>query len=119
MQSSRIEFDENAPKNTILFELPFNITYSQEIKDIKFKSNELNETILSEYFEIIDLKKFVLKTSYDLDEIQIDLIELLFTCTVSGSQLSTTFLLYITINDVNDNRPQFVSTPYQINIKEV
>jgi hypothetical protein len=126
--SSRIEFNENTRENTVLFELPFDTTSSssQNIIDIKFKSNELNETMLNQYFDIIDLKKFILKTTYDLDEIQIDLIELLFTCTLlntnnTNSQLSisNTFLVYVTINDVNDNRPQFVATPYKFQIKEV
>jgi hypothetical protein len=126
--SSRIEFNENTRENTVLFELPFDTTSSsQNIVDIKFKSNELNETMLNQYFDIIDLKKFILKTTYDLDEIQIDLIELLFTCTLlntnnnNNSQLSisNTFLVYVTINDVNDNRPQFLSTPYKFQIKEV
>ena len=87
--------------------------------------------MLNQYFDIMDLKKFILKTTYDLDEIQIDLIELLFTCTLlntnnnnnnnNNSQLSisNTFLVYVTINDVNDNRPQFLSTPYKFQIKEV
>lgn len=125
--SSRIEFNENTRENTVLFELPFDTTSSsQNIVDIKFKSNELNETMLNQYFDIIDLKKFILKTTYDLDEIQIDLIELLFTCTLlntnnNNSQLSISnnFLVYVTINDVNDNRPQFLSTPYKFQIKEV
>lgn len=90
-----------------------------EIKDIKFKSNELNETSLNHYFEIVDMNKFMLKSAYDLDEMQIDLIELLFTCTVASTQISNSFLLYATINDVNDNTPQFVSTPYKFSLKEV
>jgi len=122
--SSRIEFNENTRENTVLFELPFDsndeasrVDGSSSLIDIKFKSNELNETVLNQYFEIIDLKKFILKTTYDLDEIQIDLIELLFTCTLANN--SNTFLIYVTINDVNDNRPQFLSTPYKFQIKEV
>ena len=119
MQSSRIEFDESATANTVLYELPFDVCSPSEINDIKFKSNELNETSLSQYFEIIELKKFALKSSYDLDQLETDLIELVFTCTAAGGQISNTFLLYVTINDVNDNRPQFVGTPYQFQIKEV
>jgi hypothetical protein len=119
MQSSRIEFDESTPVNTVLYELPFDVSSPGQISDIKFKSNELNETSLSQYFEIIELKKFILKSTYDLDTIEIDLIELVFTCTANSGQLSNSFLLYITINDVNDNKPEFVDVPYKFQIREV
>lgn len=120
-KSARIEFDENTPVNTRLFALPFQ-GHDAEINDIRLKSNELSDSYLNEYFQIKS-KNLFLKKTYDLDEIQIDLIELLFVCTsvpnpMSGSTSRNTFLLYITINDVNDNAPVFLGTPYKFSIKE-
>jgi hypothetical protein len=117
MNSARIEFDENAPTNTRLFTLPFQ-GEQNEIDEIKFKSNDLNQSKLNSYFEI-NSKTLVLKAHYDLDVIQIDLIEILFTCSSKVSNIENTFLLYVTINDVNDKAPEFIGAPYSFSIKEL
>jgi hypothetical protein len=122
MKSARIEFDEDARENTTLFNLPFEGS-SDEIDEITFRSNDLDEFKLNEYFKL-DFKNLLLKSHYDLDTIQLDLIELVFTCTVKSnvtnySSLKNTFLLYITINDVNDKVPEFLDTPYKFKIKEL
>ncbi len=131
MKSANIEFDENAAAHSLLFSLPFNGDSDQI--NIKFKSNELNDTMINKFFEL-DFKSFMLKSRYNLDEIQIDLIELVFICstnttasTMSSSQLATnskaatsnTFLLYITINDVNNKVPEFINEPYKFSLNEV
>ena len=113
-KSANIEFDESAPVDTLLFTLPF--AGGIEQMDIKFKSNELNDTAVNKYFKL-DSKSFRLKSHYDLDTIQIDLIELVFIC--SAHSMTNTFLLYITINDVNNNAPSFVSQPYNFTLNEV
>ena len=117
MNSARIEFDENAPTGTLLFTLPFQ-GEQIEIDEIKFKSNDLNQTKLNDFFEI-KFKNLMLKTTYDLDVIQLDLIEILFTCSSKVSNIQNTFLLYMTINDINDNVPEFIGTPYSFSIKEL
>jgi hypothetical protein len=121
MKASNIEFDESAMPNTKLFSLPFDGASNQI--DVRFKSNELNDTMINTYFRL-DFKNFLLKTSYNLDEIQIDLIELVFICTATSSStksplVSNTFLLYITINDVNNKVPEFIGQPFTFSIKEV
>ncbi len=88
---------------------------------LSFRSNELNETQINRYFEL-QANSHMLKSNYDLDELKIDLIELVFICTVpakadksSGNRSrSNRFLLYITINDVNNKVPQFVAEPYAL-----
>ena len=117
MNSARIEFDENAPTNTRLFTLPFQGEPS-EIDEITFKSNDLNQSKLNSYFEIKS-KTLLLKAHYDLDVIQLDLIEILFTCSSKVSNVENTFLLYVTINDVNDKAPEFIGVPYAFSIKEL
>ena len=117
MNSARIEFDENAPVHTHLFNLPFQGD-PHEIGEIKFKSNDLNQSQLSNYFEVND-KTFTLKARYDLDVTQLDLIEILFTCTSKVSGMENTFLLYMTVNDVNDKEPEFIGAPYSFSIKEL
>lgn len=121
MKSARIEFNEDTSANSLLFSLPF-IGKENEIS-INFKSNELNETLLQKYFQLKS-KEVLLKTSYNLDEIRIDLIELVFTCSprnasLNGHGSSNMFLLYVTINDVNNKQPEFIGAPYDFTINEV
>jgi hypothetical protein len=140
MRSAHIEFDENAQVNTRLFELPFEGEPSQ-IEKITFQSNELDNALLSEYFEL-KFKTLILKKSYDLNKLESDFLELLFTCTSASSNIvavvgttnlapqrmselsnsdsySSTFPLYIAINDINDKAPEFIGSPYKFSIKEV
>lgn len=121
-KSSRIDFDENTEENTTLFRLPFEGD-EDEIDKLTFTSSELNDAQLNKYFRL-KFKKLVLSSHYDLDQTEIDFIELLFTCTskpnkASSSVFRNTFLLYITINDINDKAPEFIGTPYTFTIKEV
>ena len=88
-----------------------------EIKDIKFKTNEIDESKIDEYFKL-ENKNLMLKNPYNLDAIQLDLIEMLFTCTSNSNKMST-FLLYITVNDINDKAPEFLNSPYKFKLKEV
>ena len=88
-----------------------------EIKDIKFKTNEIDESKIDEYFKL-ENKNLMLKNPYNLDAIQLDLIEMLFTCTSNSNKMST-FLLYITVNDINDKAPEFLNLPYKFKLKEV
>ena len=93
LKSARIEFDEDAKENTSLFSLPFEGKWPSQIEDITFRSNDLDESKLSEYFRVDPRqKRLILKSHYDLDTIQLDLIELVFTCTVRSvsSQNATT-----------------------------
>ena len=121
MKSAHIEFDEDAPINTLLFELPFQ-GEREEIEQITFKSNELEDLKLKDYFDV-NFKSLILKSSYDLDQIETDLVELEFVCSTKTNGtfavFRNSFLLYLTINDVNDNGPEFVNTPYKFSIKEV
>ena len=119
VKADRIEFDENTLANSLLFQLPFDGSMD-EIEEIKFKSSELNESKLLEYFRL-DFTDLYLNSPYDLDHIQFDLIQIIFTCVSKNLKYSNrnTFLLYVTINDVNDNSPQFVGTPYKFAINEV
>ena len=124
MKSNAIEFNEDTKANSLLFTLPF-IGSTDQIQ-LSFRSNELNETQINRYFEL-QANSLMLKSNYDLDELKIDLIELVFICTVpakanksSGNRpRSNRFLLYITINDVNNKVPQFVGEPYALSLKEV
>ncbi len=79
----------------------------------------------------------MLNAHYDLSEIDMDFIEILLTCvpksanssngsTTGGEESSSsdnlsknTFLLYVTINDVNDKTPEFLDTPYYFSVKEL
>ena len=66
----------------------------------------------------------MLRSSYNLDEIRIDLIEMVFTCSPKNGSLnahgsSNMFLLYMTINDVNNKVPEFIGSPYKFTINEV
>ena len=114
-KTDRVEFDENANRNTLLFELPFRGA-ENEIKEITMRSNELNSSMLNAYFGL-KFKNFFLKTPYELDAVQIDLVELIFTCISANSR--TTFQLYVTINDVNNKVPEFLATPYKFDLKEL
>ena len=86
-------------------------------------SSELNDTQLNEYFQIVKFNKLKLKSHYDL-ETNSDFLEIVFSCESKpiGKQkqvFRNTFLLYVTINDVNDKTPQFLDTPYKFTLKEV
>jgi hypothetical protein len=116
-KSGRIQFRQDVQAGTQLFLLPF-IGNKIQIKDITIKSNEISQKMVNEYFKL-DFKTLILNKDYDLDSIKIDFIELLFTCTSSLTSFTNTFLLYITINDVNNYAPEFVDLPYKIEIKEV
>ena len=100
-----------------MFTLPF-VGNNFQIKDIQMRSHELPNDILNEYFKL-DFKTLILNKNYDLDNIKIDFIEFLFTCTASITSFSNTFLLYITITDINNYAPEFVDIPYKFDIKEV
>lgn len=90
-----------------------------EIKSITFRSPDLaNPQIAEDYFDV-DFKNLVLKKPYDLDVVKIDFMQLLFTCTSMLSSYSDTFLLYVTIDDINNYTPEFVNAPYEFKMKEV
>ncbi|CAF0879226.1 unnamed protein product [Brachionus calyciflorus] len=120
-QQNSIQFDENTKLNTTLFTLPFDDP--DQIDLIRMQSNELNDTTLNELFQIINFRKLKLKSHYDLGTLN-DFIEILFSCQTKpqGKQREihrNTFLLYVTINDVNDKRPEFLDTPYRFLVKEL
>lgn len=134
MKSNHIEFDENTSANSLLFTLPFVGNTTSDQIELSFRSHELNASQMNKYFELVGTN-FMLKSSYDLDKIRIDLIELVFICTVvvpSTSNAGTSglktklqrprsnrFLLYITINDVNNKVPEFIGEPYTLSLQEV
>lgn len=112
-----LQFDENAPPGTILFRLPF--AQPRHIQSIKMESSEFAN--LHEMFSITDLSKLKLNKHYDL-EIYSDFIEIEFICQskpLDNQVFRSTFLLYVTVNDVNDKIPEFVHTPYKFSVKEV
>jgi hypothetical protein len=119
--SSHIEFSEDAPVGSILFQVPF-VGEESEIDIIDFTSNELDNAQLSEHFTL-NFKNLTLKRSYDVDSMHIDLIEILFTCRSKvrskGLQQQNTFLLYLTVNDINDNAPKFSEESYKFSVKEM
>ena len=123
-KSAHIEFDENAAASTFLFAVPFEGDFESELESITFTSNELAQATLDEYFEL-NKKSLVLRKPYDLNAIESDFVELVFTCTSKptrmsgGERLTNTFPLYITVNDVNDKAPEFIGQPYKFSIKEV
>jgi hypothetical protein len=134
MKSARVEFDENAKVGSVIYSLPFDGTPS-EIEEIRIKSNELDDDQLNKYFKL-KFKNLVLNSHYDLSEIEMDFIEILLTCVPKSANSSNdtssnddasynenlsknTFLLYVTINDVNDKTPEFQETPYFFSVKEL
>lgn len=105
-----------------MFKLPFEGD-EDEIEEISLSSSELNESQLAQYFRL-KFNKLILRSHYDLDKIELDFVELLFTCTSkankkTNAKFRNTFLLYITINDINDKTPEFIGTPYKFSLKEV
>ena len=116
-KSGRIQFRQDVEAGTQLFLLPF-IGNKLQIKEITIKSNEISSNLVNEYFRL-DFKTLILNKDYDLDSIKVDFIELLFTCTASLTPFSNTFLLYITISDINNYAPEFVDLPYKFETKEV
>ena len=131
LSSARVEFDENTQPGSVIFNLPFDGT-SSEIEEIRMKSNELEDDVLNKYFKL-KFKNLVLNSHYDLSEIEMDFIEILLTCVPKTGNLSqpdsvgdaknfmtkNSFLLYITINDVNDKTPEFFDTPYSFSLREL
>ena len=116
-KSGRIQFRQDVQAGTQLFLLPF-VGNKIQINDITIKSNEISQKMVNEYFKL-EFKTLILNKDYDLDNIKIDFIELLFTCTSSLTSFTNTFLLYITINDVNNYAPDFIDLPYKFEVKEV
>lgn len=112
-----IQFDENTPPGTTLFRLPFEEPH--HIHSVEMHSAELAN--LDQLFLITNSNRLKLKAHYDL-EMHSDFIEIEFICRskpINGQVHRNTFLLYVTINDVNDKTPQFLHTPYKFYLKEV
>jgi hypothetical protein len=116
-KSGRIQFRQDIESGSQLFILPF-IGNKIQIKEITLKSNEMSNQMANDYFRL-DFKTLILNKDYDLDKIKIDFIELLFTCTTSFTSFSNTFLLYITVSDINNYAPEFVDLPYRFEVREV
>ena len=130
LDSARIEFNEDAEVGTRLFTLPFDGESENDIEPLSVSSSDAR---FVDYFAF-EFKTLVLRRRYDLDELQLDLIELFVTCTSSppasnnetsddGSEAplinKNTYQLYITVNDVNDNEPRFVDAPYSVQMSEL
>lgn len=116
MKSARIEFKQDLIPNSELFTVPF-MGDKTQISNISLVSNEMKNEILYDYFKI-DFKTLSLKKYYDLNTLKIDFLEILFICTSALTPHSNTFLLYVTISDVNMYEPEFINEPYQISLNE-
>jgi hypothetical protein len=135
LKSACVKFDANTAGGSAIYSLPFDGTNS-EIEVITKHSNMLDNDQLNKYFAL-EFKTLVLKTHYELSDVEINYIEILFTCvpksvesndpnatssSLSNESLSITlltkensshlsqqtFLLNVTIQQVNDEQQGFM-----------